>query len=309
MEAILLGVLVGISVILVFYGMNLRRRVRAIDTLSAARVYSPPSSAPEESQPSRRKLTERAVAWSTQVAESLPWLPRPTNLSQRLAWAGKFRTVDERTFLGEQVLYAICTALFGLMFGLFRESVQLAGLLFVVLAVVGFYLPLWILERDGNKRQEAITLALPDAIDLVSTSVAAGLDMDRAITYMVGNVDGPISQEFRTFLEELQLGTPRSEAYRHLIWRNNSAEMHVIIGAFLQGQSLGVPVNDTLELQADAMRERRLQRAKERGAEVAPRITLVMIALIVPSIFIMFIAIMGYSLYNDSGTIFQFLGG
>lgn len=308
MEAILIGSLAGIAVLACVYGMNLRRRVKSIDTLSAARVYMPDAPTVEEPDSSRWSSTERAVAWCAQLAESWGWLPRPSNLSQRLAWAGKLRSVDERTFLGEQVLYAIVTALFGVIIGLLRESFPLAGLLFLVLAVLGFYLPILLLERDGNKRQQAITLALPDAIDLVSTSVAAGLDIDRAMTYMVENVDGPISEEFLTFLEELQLGTPRQDAYRHLIWRNNSAEMHVIIGAFLQGQSLGVPVNDTLALQAEAMRERRLQRAKERGAEISPRITLVMVAFIVPSIFIMFIAILAFSLYNDTGSIFQFLG-
>lgn len=292
------------------YGAMLHRKVADVDPLFAARLGHDRAlnefDKPEE--PSARM--KQARKYASRIAQHLSWIPQPYNLPQQLAWAGKQNKITELDFRTEQVLYMFAIGLIGLAIGVVVQNSLLQGaVLMIVFGAVGLYFPVYELNRAATKRQAEITQTLPDAIDLISTSVSAGLSVDRAITYTCQSMDGAIQEEFTTFLQELQLGTPRLEAYRHLMKRNKSDEMHIIVGALLQGQSLGVPISQTLDLQADAMRERRLQRAKEVGANASPRITTVMTLCIIPSVLLMFGAILIYSIISDNGSMFGAFGG
>ncbi len=301
----LLALMMAASIYLIVHGYGLRKAANAFDPLTA--VYDTGEPPPEaEAKPSlRARLLAGAKRFFEGVAEDMGWLPRPINLPQKLAWAGKLGEVSENQFVGEQLLYMTFSGLFGGLIGIYRDSTGLAVVLLIVLAAVGFYLPIYLLNGEGKKRQTEITVSLPDAVDLISTSVSAGLPIDRSITYAARNVKGPLGDELTLFLQQMELGTPRFDAFQNLIWRNNSDEMQIIIGALLQGQSMGVPISETLEAQVDLMRERRLQRAKEAGANAAPRITLATTIFIVPSIFLMFLAIVAYSIYLDAGPLFN----
>ena len=309
MIATLLALGLGIGIFMAFYGYALRKQVQAFDPLQAARgSEDEPSGKPTKST-ARPKLVDRAKRWTTELAADATWIPKPLNFEQRLAWAGKLGKMTAVKFRGEQILYLLVMALLGFLVGLYRDSNALALILAVVLGLGGIYLPIYLLDQEGKKRQKEITLTLPDAVDLISTSVAAGLSIDRAITYAAQNISGPLAEEFKIFLQEMQLGMPRQNAYQELIWRNNSDEIQTIIGALLQGQSLGVPVSETLESQAETMRERRLQRAKSAGSEAAPRITCAMTGCLMPSIFLLFLAIVAFSVSQDFSLFSEILGG
>lgn len=300
MYAILAAVSMGTAIFLIFRSIDTRRNLKAIDPLMMA------LDAPEESDGAQGKSTRsRWLVWASarcvEMARQTTLLPRPQNLEQRLAWAGKTREMSEDEFRGEQLLYMFFLMLLGGLFGLYYRGPLLGIVLAIVLGGGGLYFPLMQLNDAGKKRQELVTIQLPDAIDLINTSVTAGLDVDRAITYTANNIHAPLNHEFQTFLSELQLGTPRAEAYRRLMWRNSSDEMQSTVGAMLQGQSLGVPISETLQAQAEAMRERRLQRAKEAGAKASPRISLLMMLFIMPSVFVTFLTIMGYQIATDFG--------
>ncbi|MFN8487657.1 MAG: type II secretion system F family protein [Caldilineaceae bacterium] len=305
MDGLLLGLSMGLAIWLIVYGYGLRKQATALDPLALARsAEDAPVRAPSSS-PIRQRLLLAAKRWASHLARENIWLPQPLNLEQRLAWAGKLGQVSLEQFRGDQILNLFGLAFLGAVFGLYRGSNGLALVLALAGGATGLYLPIFQLDQDGKKRQQEITITLPDAVDLISTSVTAGLPIDRAIDYAAENITGPLAEELTTFLEQMQLGKPRQEAYQELIWRNNSDEIQIIVGALLQGQSLGAPVAETLEAQAENMRERRLQRAKEAGAKVAPRISLVMVVCIVPSIFLMFLAMMIYSIYTGSGSLFS----
>ena len=292
------------------YGAMLRRKMADVDPLAAARVGRDmivnDSDKPKE--PSARM--KQARIYASRIAQNLAWIPQPYDLTRQLAWAGKQNTTTELDFRTEQVLHMFAIGLIGLAMGVVVQNSLVQGIvLMIVFGAVGLYFPVYELNRAATKRQAEITQTLPDAIDLISTSVSAGLSVDRAISYTCQSMVGPTQEEFTMFLQELQLGTPRTDAYRHLMERNKSDEMHIIVGALLQGQSLGVPISETLDIQADAMRERRLQRAKEIGANASPRITTVMTLCIIPSVLLMFGAILIYSIISDNGSMFGAFGG
>ena len=313
MANILPGLILGIGIFLMVYGYARYKQASGYDALAAAQLPADKGSAADKgaaAQPNvRRRLLLRIRRWCMLLARELEWLPQPLDLPQRLAWAGKERMLTPLDFRGDQVLYMLGMGLLGIVYGLNRRNEGLALGLGLVLGAIGLYLPIYLLHRQAKQRQAEITLALPNAVDLISAAVLAGLPIDRALTYAAENIPGALGEELSTFLQELKLGMPRVDAYRRLIWRNNSDEMHIIIGALLQGQTLGAPVAETLASQAESMRERRLQRAKEAGAKASPRISLVMIACIIPSIFLMFAAMMAYSIFRGSGSLFSFLGG
>ncbi|MFN8440456.1 MAG: type II secretion system F family protein [Caldilineaceae bacterium] len=308
MDGILYGLLLGLGIFLIFYGYDLQKQADELDPLVAARLPAESAQTPKAKATLRQGLLARAKNLAVWLSNELDWLPQPLNLQQKLAWAGE-RDKTLADLRGDQILNVFGAMLVGFLIGQLRDNSGL-GLALVIIGVgVGVYLPIYELNRKAKQRQEEITLSLPDGVDLISTAVIAGLGLDRAITYAAEHISGPLGEEFQTYLHEMSLGMPRQDAYQRLIWRNSSDEMQVIVGALLQGQSLGAPVSETLEAQAEAMRERRLQRAKEAGAKATPRISLVMIACIVPAIFLMFAAIMFNSIYQDSASFLNVFGG
>ena len=98
------------------------------------------------------------------------------------------------------------------------------------------------------------------------------------------------------------MGIPRGEAYTRLLERNNSEELHAVIGAISQAQQLGVPIVKTLQEQADEMRTRRLQRAKEEGGKASPKIALVTTILIAPSAMCLMISILLFHIIVEVGS-------
>lgn len=293
-----------------FYGAMLHRSIADVDPLSAARpapeTLLDGDKAPTEPSP----RMQQARKYASRIARRLSWIPQPYDLNQQLAWAGKQGKMSEQDFRTEQVLYMFAIGLIGLAVGIVIQNSLLQGIvLMIAFGAVGLYFPVYELNRDGARRQTEITQTLPDAVDLISTSVSAGLSVDRAITYTCESMVGPLQEELTTFLQELQLGVPRMDAYQHLMERNKSDEMHIIVGALMQGQSLGVPISETLDVQADAMRERRLHRAKEIGGNASPRITTVMTICIIPSVLLMFGAVIIYSIISDTGSMFGNFGG
>lgn len=304
MLAIITASAFGMAILCIFRAFEMRKEVTAIDPLSMARKESN-----DQLVMATKTQRSRWLMWAnarcTELAPHVNILPRPHDLDQRLAWAGKSREISEEMFRGEQLLNSLISLFFGLVVGLYFSGPLLGTVLGILLSIGGIYLPLVQLRSEAKKRQQLLTVQLPDAIELINTSVTAGLDVDRAITYTAKNIEAPVSEELQTFLSELDLGTPRPEAYRRMMWRNSSEEMQNAVGALLQGQSLGVPIADTLQSQAEQMRERRLQRAKEAGAKASPRITLIMTLFIMPSVFIVFISLLGYQIWTDFGPAIQ----
>lgn len=255
-------------------------------------------------------VTAQRYTLLVQRYPTLRTLLAPVDLHQRLARAGHPMSLQVDTFIGVQLATMGLVALGALYVSLLLWGLSPTTLLLsLVVGTVGAPLATLLLGQEGKKRQQQLTLALPDAIELISTMVTAGLDIERAIKQVVENSSGPLAEELERFLNELRLGTPRTDAYQNLLWRNNAAELHTFVGALLQGQNLGVPIDKTLYEQTEVMRERRLQRAQEIGAQAAPKIALVTTLMIAPSIFVLFMIIMGYKLVQDFGGLFNAFGG
>ncbi|NUT97949.1 MAG: type II secretion system F family protein, partial [Saccharothrix sp.] len=153
-------------------------------------------------------------------------------------------------------------------------------------AVAGFFLPDVLLLNAGQKRQAKIRDALPDALDMLTVCVEAGLGFDAALAQVARNTRGPLAAEFARVLQETQLGTSRTQALRATAERTTVAELRTFVSALVQAGELGVPIGRVLREQAKGMRVRRRQRAEEQAQKVPVKILFPLVVCLFPAIFV-----------------------
>ncbi|MGW5195003.1 type II secretion system F family protein [Kribbella sp. NPDC004138] len=166
------------------------------------------------------------------------------------------------------------------------------GLLIVAAALAGaagFFLPDVLLYNAGVKRQEKLQRALPDALDMLTVCVEAGLGFDAALAQVARNTTGPLAAEFSRVLQEMQIGKSRSQALRSLTDRTTVPELRSFVSALVQAGELGITIADVLREQAREMRLRRRQRAEEKAQKVPVKILFPLVFCLFPSMFIVII--------------------
>ncbi len=160
----------------------------------------------------------------------------------------------------------------------------------VSISLAGYLGPnLW-LYQQAYERRELMQISLPDALDLLTISVEAGLGFDAALAHVAKNTDGPLADEFARVLQEMQLGAGRSEAMRALGDRSSLPELKGFVTSMVQADAFGIPVGRVLRVQATEMRTKRRQRAEEKAQKVPVKILFPLIFCILPTLFI---AVMG----------------
>ena len=160
-------------------------------------------------------------------------------------------------------------------------------------AVIGFlvgigaavYVPrFWLLGRIKRRKKE-IWRALPDAFDLVTASVEAGLGIDAAFTRVIEKVRGPFATELSRTMNEIQMGRSRRDAFTELSERTGVDELRSLINAVVQAESMGISIGSVIRVQTGVIRTKRRQKAEEQAFK-AP------IKMVFPLVFFIFPAIM-----------------
>jgi len=210
-----------------------------------------------------------------------------TNLKMELA--GNPIQVDASTFLATRFVVA---GLFGgfliLIFTISTPTWSVGTRIFVVLlfTVLGFAFPQLWLQGKINSRQEEIRKAMPDALDLLTICVEAGLGFDAAMAKVSEKWETQLSSGFARAIREVQLGKTRREALRDMSDRMGVPEMTSFVAAVIQSEILGVSMAKVLRIQSDQMRMKRRQRAEEKAHQAPIKMLLPMALLIFPSIMI-----------------------
>jgi tight adherence protein C len=210
------------------------------------------------------------------------------NTRRQLELAGKATKTDPRTFFGTRILL---TGLFGvgaffLFFIMTKQSFINAVGLTVGAALLGYYLPALQLKGQISKRQNNILKALPDALDLLTICVEAGLGFDAAMGKVYDKWDNDLSIAFGRVIQEIQLGKIRREALRDMASRMDVPDVTSFTAAIIQADQLGVSIAKILRIQSDQMRVKRRQRAQEKAQQAPVKMMLPMVLLIFPSIWI-----------------------
>src|SRR6185437_14597207 len=136
-------------------------------------------------------------------------------------------------------------------------------------AALGFILPaLWLSGRIRN-RQKEIFRAMPNALDLLSVSVQAGLGLDQALGEVCAKWQNELTREFALFLNEVRVGRSRHDALRGVVERTGVPELSGFVTAVIQADELGAGIAETLAIQAEQIRIKRRQHAEKLAHEAA----------------------------------------
>lgn len=208
-------------------------------------------------------------------------------LQHRLDIAGNPPGWDVNRIIGLKALglgvVGVLTFLFGLSEGYgIPKLVLITG----ALGAVGYVLPNLLLHNAGQKREKLMRDTLPDALDLLTISVEAGLGFDAAVARVAKNTTGPLAQEFSRLLQEMQIGVGRMEAMRAVAERTALRDLKSFCLAMVQADQLGIPISRVLRVQSSEMRVKRRQRAEEKAQQVPIKILFPLVLFILPCLFI-----------------------
>ena len=204
---------------------------------------------------------------------------------RNLLMAGSPNGWDVQEFIGLRVLAAIGFAALGYLAEIRNGPTNM--LLFTVgFGVLGFMLPaLWLSTRI-SRRQHDIFRAMPNALDLLSVSVEAGLGLDQALGEVCAKWQNELTREFVRFLNEIRVGRSRHEALRGMVERTGVAELSGFVTAVIQADELGAGIAETLAIQAEQIRIKRRQHAEKLAHEAAIKMIIPMVFLMFPAIFV-----------------------
>lgn len=231
------------------------------------------------------RLTPQSMLESTSRKLELAGSPR--NMSAAEFWVLR---IGVTIFLG---------GLFFIVLGRYGQDPGRRILFSLIVAVIGFFLPSMMLSSMIRRRQEAIIKKFPDALDLMSICVDAGLTFDGAMSKVDEKWDDPLAREFGRVIYEMQLGKSRRQALRDMSNRMDVADVTSFVAAILQAEQLGVSIGRVLRIQSEQMRIRRRQRAEEKAHQAPVKMLFPMIFLIFPSMFVVLLGPAAFSILRN----------
>lgn len=156
----------------------------------------------------------------------------------------------------------------------------------LVLGALGYFLPVLWLSGKIRKRQTSVIRALPDALDLLTISVEAGLGFDAALAKVSQKWENELSKAFSRVIHEIRIGKLRREALRDMADNIDVPDVTSFVAAIIQADQLGVSIAKILRIQSEQMRMKRRQRAEEQAHKAPIKMLIPMVFLIFPSIYV-----------------------
>lgn len=209
-------------------------------------------------------------------------------IRHQIELAGKTQSMDPVMFFGQRIALTLALGVgaFALFFFVAQWGVTKGLLGTIGGALLGYYLPILQLKSQISRRQDSITKSLPDALDLLTICVEAGLGFEQAMGKVYEKWDDDLAMAFGRVLQEIQLGKRRGDALRDMSNRMDVADVTSFVAALIQAEQLGVSVAKILRIQSDQMRVKRRQRAQEKAQQAPVKMMIPMVILIFPSIWI-----------------------
>ena len=263
-------------------------------------------------------LEPQRAAWKAQMAHaltpasklSLPsegWENSP--LRQHFMHAGlRGNTAPVVFFATKTILATVPPLVYILVAGVSAAPVAVNTTLFwmFLCAALGYYLPNVVLSRIIQYRQRDILNAFPDAIDLMTIMVEAGLGLDAAISRIgqeIASQSRVLAEEIQLMSLELRAGASREDALRNLARRTGVDEINLYVARLLQTDRFGTSMADSLRVHSESLRVRRRLKAEEAAAKVALKLLFPLTFCIFPSIMIVLLGPAVISIYRAFSTL------
>ena len=245
---------------------------------------------------------------STLIEENLPvgahivgffaWLFPTQVYSEMLQWelarAGFRNPGARKVFTGARVLSTAAIGIAGAALSLHFGSEPLELFFFTLVAgAVGYYAPVaWLRQKQG-KRQEAITVSLPDALDLLVICVEAGQGLNAALLKVGRECEfsaRELSDELKTVNNEMVAGVSRQQALRNFALRTGVEDVRALVAVMVQSDRFGTSIASALRIHAASLRTRRRQRAEEAARKTPVKLVFPLVFCIFPELLVVILA-------------------
>jgi tight adherence protein C len=238
---------------------------------------------PSQHEPNALQSREIAREIGTRLIDRLQ-TEQIRELRQLLNSAGLYNTTVAQ-YLGYRALSMFGVPAVVLLLFLLGGSVGVLGVLFTIVAAgIGFVLPKSIVEHIARKRTARIDYEVPELVDLLVTTIEAGIGFGSALQLSARRVRDPLGSELRLTLGEQAMGLTMSEALQNMLERTNrSTSMRAFVQSIVQGETMGVSMGRTLRDLAVDMRKRRKQAAEERAQKAPIKLLFPLTFLILPA--------------------------
>jgi tight adherence protein C len=296
----LLAIFIAIVILLTTIGVITSERQAVNRSLAAVQAIqtAPDQMRAELDRPFKERVTSPSIQKLTQIGRRFTPADQAERIKHKLDLAGNPPNWDVDRIIAFKVLGLFGGGVLGLILGALIGGPlpSLAGA--IGLALAGYYGPNMALHQAAYNRSQQIRKDLPDALDLLTISVEAGLAFDAAVSQVARNTEGPLADEFFRVLQEMQIGMGRSEALRALGERTDVEELRGFVTAMVQADSFGIPIANVLRVQAREMRIKRSQRAEELAQKVPVKILFPLIFCILPVLFIVVLGPAAVTIYD-----------
>lgn len=232
------------------------------------------------------------------VAKPLSRLVQPkegwedSELRRRFVHAGWRTPSAPSLFFGTKVLLGLGLPILFLLYKI-NAALDMAAedvmLVVIFLLGSGYYLPNYVLNKKVKQRQLAIFEAFPDALDLLTICVEAGLGLDAALARVAGEIQlesPPLAEELELVTLEMRAGAGKERALRNLALRTGVSDIESLVALLVQSEKFGTSIGESLRIQSDTLRVKRQQRAEEAAAKITVKLVFPLVLCILPSIFV-----------------------
>lgn len=180
--------------------------------------------------------------------------------------------------------------------------------LLLIAAALGYYLPNIILERIVQRRRREIFETIPDAIDLLTVCVEAGLSLERGMVKVAGEIhvkSAVLAQELQLVLMEMRAGFSKEKALRNFALRSGVEDVDTLVAMLIQSERFGTSVGEALRVQSDSLRHKRRVIAEECAARIGLKLLFPLIFCIFP---MLLMVLLGPAVIQISGTLGKMTG-
>jgi tight adherence protein C len=160
-----------------------------------------------------------------------------------------------------------------------------------------------------KNRQREIFESFPDALDLMTVCVEAGLALDAALARVGEEMrlkSVTLAEELHLVSLEMRAGSSRERALRNLALRTGVEEIDSLVALLVQSDRFGTSVADSLRVHSDGLRTKRRLRAEEAAAKIAVKLLFPLIFCIFPALMLV---LLGPSFITMARVLFPALTG
>ena len=286
----LAAIFCAVVILLATIGVLTGEREQVGRSLAAVQAFqaAPASMRSELDRPFRERVIAPFLDNSTGLGRRLTPAGQVEKIRKRLDAAGSPANWDVDRVLAFKVLGALAGVAATVLLSPILLSFGVVMLVVVGIALVlgGFFAPNMYLYQKAYNRADRMRKELPDALDLLTISVEAGLAFDAAMSQVARQTEGPLAEEFFRVLQEMQIGMGRTDAFRAMAERTDVDDVRTFVTALVQADAFGIPIANVLRIQAREMRLKRSQRAEEQAQKVPVKILFPLIFCILPTLFI-----------------------